>query len=295
MSLVEQALARLRQTNTAKANVDENRSEGAVPAARTKARSTSAAVATQLTLDVGRLRAAGYLPEESKDRQFANHYRQIKRPLIAKASSEHPVGVLDSRVIMVTSALPGDGKTFTSVNLALSMARERDSSVLLVDADSPKPRVSEIFGLREQAGLLDALEDDTIEIDSLIVPTNVRGFSLLPAGRPVEGASELFSSDRMRQLLMSLVSNDPRRIVLLDSPPLLITSEGRALIKCAGQVLLVVHAGQTPQHAVRDAIALIDEKQAGGLVLNQGQAGLTESYYGYGAYGTDRDDTSTNN
>jgi exopolysaccharide/PEP-CTERM locus tyrosine autokinase len=292
MSLVEQALARLRQTNAAKTGNEENHSEAAAPAPRARARSVSAGAAKRLTLDLGRLRAAGYLPEESRDRQFANHYRQIKRPLIEKASSAHPVGVLDSRLIMVTSALPGDGKTFTSVNLALSMARERDISVLLVDADTPKPRVSEIFGLLEQPGLMDALEDETLAIDSLIVPTNVRGLSLLPAGRPMEGASELFSSDRMHRLLISLVSNDPRRIVLLDSPPLLITSEGRALVKIAGQVLLVVCAGQTPQHAVRDAIALIDEKQAGGLVLNQGRAGFTESYYGYGAYGSERDDDS---
>ena len=106
-----------------------------------------------MTVDTEALRAGGYLPEEEKDRQFADHYRQIKRPLIHKALAGDAAARADPRVIMVTSALPGDGKTFTSINLALSMARERDISVLLVDADLPKPHVSEIFGLQQAPGL----------------------------------------------------------------------------------------------------------------------------------------------
>lgn len=293
MSLVEQALARMRNSNSAKPSVERAGAAAMTPKLRSEPRDVSAeAIAKRLTVDVDRLRATGYLPELSRDRQFANHYRQIKRPLIERAASATPAGVFNPRLIMVTSALPGDGKTFTSVNLAFSMARERDVSVLLIDADTPKPHISEIFGLQGQPGLMDLLEDETLSLDSLVVPTSVRGFSLLPAGRRVEGAAELFTSARMRQLLMRLLAADPRRIVVIDSPPLLITSEGRALVKIAGQVLLVVRAGQTPRHAIRDAIALIDEKQAGGLVLNQGQAGFTESYYGYGAYGSERDDNS---
>jgi protein-tyrosine kinase len=246
----------------------------------------------RVNIEVGVLRAKGYLPEESTDRQFADHYRQIKRPLIEKAFSTQAGVRANSRLIMVTSALPGDGKTFTSINLALSIARERDVSVLLVDADIPKPHVSQIFGLQGQPGLTDALVDETRKIESLIVPTNVRGLSLLPVGTPVEGAAELISSDRMRQLIANLIAGSPRRVVILDSPPLLITSESRALAKIAGQILLVVRAGHTPEHAVLDAIALFDEQQAGGIVLNQGQTGFTENYYGYGAYGSERDDTA---
>jgi exopolysaccharide/PEP-CTERM locus tyrosine autokinase len=190
---------------------------------------------------------------------------------------------------MVTSALPGDGKTFTSINLALSMALELDISVLLVDADAPKPHVSEILALQREPGLMDALVDETVDVESLIVQTNLEGLSILPAGTPAHGTSELLSSNRMRQIMTNLCARNPRRIVLLDSPPLLITNEGRALAKVAGQVVLVVRAGQTPQHAVQDAIGLIDEQQAGGLVLNQVVAGL-EKYYGYGAYGIDIDE-----
>jgi protein-tyrosine kinase len=240
----------------------------------------------RLTVDINALRAGGYLPEEEKDRQFADHYRHIKRPLIKKALADDASAAADPRLIMVTSALPGDGKTFTSINLAFSLARERDISVLLVDADLLKPHVSRIFGLQQAPGLTDALVDETVSIESLVVATNVRGFSILPAGAPTEGTAELLSSNRMRQIVMSLYTQNPRRIVLLDSPPLLITSEGPALAHIAGQVVLVVRAGQTPRQAVLDAIGLIDQNRAGGIVLNEVNVGVTHGYYGYGSYGT---------
>ncbi len=191
----------------------------------------------------------------------------------------------DPRLIMVTSALPGDGKTFTSINLAFSLARERDISVLLVDADLLKPHVSKIFGLQQAPGLTDALTDETVSIESLVVATNVRGLSILPAGTPAEGTAELLSSDRMRQMMASLCTQNPRRIVLFDSPPLLITSEGPALADLAGQIVLVVRAGQTPQRAVLDAIGLIDEHGRAASCSTK-HTWATHGYYGYGSYGT---------
>jgi Mrp family chromosome partitioning ATPase len=95
----------------------------------------------------------------------------------------------------------------------------------------------------------------------------------------------------MRQIVTSLCARAPRRILLLDSPPLLITNEGRALVKIAGQVVLVVRAGHTPRHAVQDAVELFDTQQAGGIILNQVQMGLSAAYYGYGTYGADGDDS----
>ncbi len=132
------------------------------------------------------MRAGGYLPEEGKDRQFTEHFRRIKRPLVDKALSGD-LAAGDPRVIMVTSALPGDGKTFTSINLALSMALERDISVLLMDCDVAKRHVSDIVGLRDEDGLLDALMNESMDIESLVVQTNVRGLSILPAGKRVRG------------------------------------------------------------------------------------------------------------
>jgi len=246
------------------------------------------APAKQITVDNTVLRAGGYLPEQGQERQFADQYRRIKRPLIDQAISGD-VSVAESRVIVVTSALPGEGKTFTSINLALSMALERDISVLLVDADVSKRHISEIFGLDQQTGLVDALVDEKLDAESVILPTTTPSLSIIPAGRRVPDTAELLSSNRMREIVTSLSARNPRRILLIDSPPLLVTNEGRTLVKLAGQVVLVVRAGQTPRHAVQAAVALFEPQQAGGVVLNEVPRSSTEGYYGYGygSYGTD--------
>ena len=165
------------------------------------------------------------------------------------------------------------------------MALERDISVLLVDCDVAKRHTSEILGMKQENGLLDVLVDDSVDVESLIVQTDLPGLSILPAGQRVESTAELLSSNRMRQTIASLCARNPRRIVLMDSPPLLITNEGRTLVKIAGQIVLVVRAGHTSRQALQDAVALFDEQQAGGLILNDVAVG-SDGYYGYGSYGS---------
>jgi exopolysaccharide/PEP-CTERM locus tyrosine autokinase len=230
------------------------------------------------------------MPEATQDRQFADNYRRIKRPIIEAAFAPPAEGAANPRLVMLASALPGDGKTFTSINLAMSIARERDISVVLVDADMPKPHVSSILGAQDQPGLLDALVDESVDVESLVMRTNIRGLAVLPAGRPTEGATELLASERMRQVIARLLAGDPRRIVLFDSPPLLVSSESSALAKIAGQIILVVTSGKTPRQALLNAIAVIDDQKSVSLVLNQGHAGMMDSYYGYGAYGNNGGD-----
>jgi exopolysaccharide/PEP-CTERM locus tyrosine autokinase len=285
VSLVEQAIAILRnQANAAKAGTPGAAAKSAAPPILEHV-ADPAKSAKRMTIDSNELRARGYLPEAGQDRQFAEQYRRIKRPLIDKAlSGTTTIG--EPRVIMVTSALPGDGKTFTSINLAMSMALERDVSVLLVDCDVAKRHVSEVVGAKDKPGLLDALVKESVDIESLVVPTNLHGLSILPAGTHVEGTAELVSSNRMRQVISNLCSRAPRRILLLDSPPLLVTNEAQALTKIAGQIVLVVRAGHTPRQAVQDAIALFDPQQTGGVILNQVHMSQREGYYGYGSYGT---------
>lgn len=246
--------------------------------------------ATSIVIDLAALRAAGYQPEPDRARQFADQFRHIKRPLIDKATSGNTV-VGEPRVVLVTSAFQGDGKTFTSVNLALSMALERDLSVLLVDVDAAKRRVSEIFALQDQPGLVDVLENETLDPERVIVGTNLAGLSILPAGRQTAGAVELLSSSRMRKIITALCARNARRILLLDAPPLLVTSEGQTLARLAGQVVLVVRAGTTPRHAVEATLKLFDPQQAGGVILNHLDAGQSGGYYyGYAPYGTAGDE-----
>ena len=240
----------------------------------------------RISLDHKALRAAGYLPEEGLERRFADHYRQIKRPLIDKALS----GGADMRLIVVTSALPGDGKTFTSINLALSIARERDLSVLLVDADAPRGRISEVLGLRGDRGLLDALVDESVDVESLVIQTDVRGFEILPAGKLVESAPELIASARMEQVAARLAARNPRQIILFDSAPVLVSSEARSLLRVPGQIVLVVRANVTPRHAAVEAVSHIDKRKLQGLIVNQAAHAKVAGYYGYPSYGESADE-----
>ena len=250
--------------------------------------------ARRILIDRQAVRDAGYLPETSQDRQFSDHYRHIKRPLIAATLAQGgPVGPGNPRLIMMASALPGDGKTFTSINLALSLARERDTSVVLVDADVAKPHISQIFGVEQEPGLLDALSDESIDVESLILPTDVPGLFILPAGKAHEAATEYLASARMGHLVTRIISRDPRRIALFDSSPLLVSSESRALAHVMGQVVLVVRASKTPRQAVLDAIGHLGQGKSVGLVLNQGRQSITQGYYGQGAYGSYGDTTAT--
>ena len=240
------------------------------------------------------LREAGVIPPADRERLIADQYRRIKRALIGNLTGKVEPPIQHPRLIMMTSALSGDGKTYTSVNLALSLAGEKDRSCLLVDGDVAKPHIGDLFAVQEEPGLLDALQDDSVEIESLILPTDVPGLSILPAGKRSEQATELLASERMAQVLQRLETRDPRRIVLIDSPPILLSSEARVLLNIMGQVVFVVRAGVTPKAAVLEALNQIDEGRYVGLILNQSEAAQASAYYGYGygygaAYGAESD------
>jgi protein-tyrosine kinase len=291
MSLVEQALKKVQQARVRPAGVLE--SAEAEPAAL-EGRAGSPGAGGQisgetapperiLTMDRKMLRLSGLLPPEEQERQIAHEYRQIKRPLIDNAFGRGRPAVESGRLVMVASAMPGDGKTFTSINLALSIAREKDVSVLLVDADVAKPHISRLLGVEHEKGLLDALRDPSIQIEDLILATDARGMSFLPAGAPAENATELLASDRMQQVMRRIVALNPNRMVLFDSPPLLVTSESRVVATIAGQVVLVVCAERTPQKAVFASLDILGQGKSVGIVLNQG--GESSGSYGYGYYG----------
>ena len=232
-------------------------------------------------IDQVALRLAGLAPPEHQHRQIADQYRHVKRPLIGAATGRGVPKVDRGQLIMMASAMSGEGKTFTSINLALSMALEKDVHVLLVDADVAKPHISRILGVERELGLMDVLRDPALNIESVILPTDVSNLSVLPAGQRSETATELLASQRMEETVKYLASSDASRIVLIDSPPLLLTSESRALAQCVGQVVIVVRADITPQQAVLDAINKVGENKSISLVLNQAKV-TTSTYYGYG-------------
>lgn len=295
MSLVENALRKLQQTRSGHAPVPMAPRVGSVEkcaATRDDDGTAAAATARHLHVDVAALRSAGYLAPEDQERAVADQYRQIKRPLLARAFGKSPQAVRNGHAIMVASSFPAEGKTFTSINLALGMSREKDATVLLIDADVARPSLSRLLGIEKEPGLLDALRDERLDMETLILDTNIPGLSVLPAGSQTDDAAELLSSARMEQVVSRLASRHPRRIAIFDSAPLLVASESKSLSQPMGQVVLVVRAGVTPQSAVRDAVECFGEHQFVGLVLNQVAQEAAASYYYHGSYGSYSDRTS---
>lgn len=239
-----------------------------------------------IQIDREAMREAGLIPPESETRKFDEEYRVIKRPILKNAFGKNSRDIEQGHVVLVTSALSGDGKTFTCINLALSLAQEKDIAVLLIDADIPKPHISNLFDAQDEPGLLDYLDDKTASIEDLELPTSAAGLTFLPAGKFRPNATELLSSRRMQKLLDYLSRRNPRQMVLIDSSPLLQTTESRALASIAGQSALVVRAGVTPREAVLDAIATLDASKPTNLILNQVRFGKNHGYYG-GYYGAD--------
>ena len=286
MSVIETALKRLRRSDVP--DIGASAHKAAEPEGdprqppRAVASEPQPAPAKRVTIDLRQLRADGYVPEEGQERRFADYYREIKRPLIQRALAADATP--ERRLIMVSSALPGEGKTFVTLNLAFSMARERDVSVLLIDADLPKAHISRALGIHAEPGLLDSLADESRDVESLILGTSIAGLDILPAGRQNEHAAELIASARMREVVARLVTPKPRRLAILDTPPLLIASEARALVGIPGQMILVARSGHTPCQALLDALGHVDKSKVSGLVLNEGRFLGGETYYGYPAY-----------
>jgi exopolysaccharide/PEP-CTERM locus tyrosine autokinase len=236
-----------------------------------------------VTVSSAGLRAQGLFPHPEQERRLTAEYRQIKRPIMAAVRGREAVP--NGRIMVIASALPGEGKSFTSINLAMSLALEKDTSVLLVDGDLAKSQVSRAFGVQAEPGLMDLLLDPSMDSAAAIIPTSVSGLSILPAGSECSTATELLTSARMEEVVAELLSRDPTRIVLFDSPPLLLTTESRALITVAGQVVIVVRAEQTTRAAVLEALGTVGSTKKVGLVLNHCEMGADQFYYGYGEYG----------
>lgn len=198
---------------------------------------------------------------------LAEEFRLVKRHLLGLRRLI--ADAAKARTALVCSARPGDGKTFCAINLALSVAAERDTDVLLVDADFAKPDVCRRLGLPEDArGLLDALDDAGLDPEGLVVRTDVPGLSVLPAGTRTTADTELLASARTRAVVARLLEADDKRVILFDSPPALAASPASVLATLVGQVLLVVRADRTAEGEVRDAVGLLDGCERVELLLN---------------------------
>jgi receptor protein-tyrosine kinase len=290
MSLLENALKKLQSARQAPGQEAVNLgvrgpAASVVPVARKKKVSIEGPKHHVSQLDLIR---GGLLAAEDHAVVVADEFRKIKRPLIVTAFSAAPPSEGHANVIMITSPLPRAGKTFCSVNLAVSMSLERDLNVLLVDADVAKPHITREFGLGGAPGLIDLLVDDGGRLDEMLVRTDLNDIQVLPAGRTHPQATELLASDRMSRVVTELATRYADRVILLDSPPLLITSEAQALASQVGQIALIVEAGQTTHQQLTQTIEALDTTKPINVVLNKARnwswtrGGDYSGEYGYG-------------
>ncbi len=233
------------------------------------------------------LRESAFIVPDGPVTSISEEFRIVKRRLLASVQAEANAGLgVAAQRILICSANPGDGKTYSAINLALSIATEKDHDVLLVDADFAKPSILSSLGIAGQSGLMDALADPSVQVEDLIIPTDIPGLSVLPAGRQTNTDSEYLASARTQEVLASLTAGRPGRIVIFDSPPLLAASPAATLAQHVGHALMVVRADVTSERALRDALSLIAGCNQIQLLLNGVKFSPSGrsfgSYYGYG-------------
>ena len=284
-SLIERASHRLEQpaprapaSGPAGFQPRDSHAEKPAPAGKQNGRNVN--------IDIGRLRLDGYLTPGSERTRIAEEYRIIKRPLLENAFGRAAELVDHGNLIMVTSAIPGEGKTYTALNLAMSIAMEMDKTVLLIDADAGRARLHDLLGTPMGPGLMDLLIDNSLDVGDVMRRTNVPKLRVMPVGQLHSHSTELLASDNMHRLVRELETRYSDRVIIFDSPPILATSDAVVLSNLVGQLVFVVESGRTYQGHVKDALGLIDSSKPVGLVLNKVRKTAGSSYYGYGSYGS---------
>jgi protein-tyrosine kinase len=281
MSIIEKAIAKLNHANqTSSDELHLNHQRINEDGAR------SGYTELELKFNIETLSAAGIVSPNENAPYLADEFRRIKRPLLNNAFGSSADLVENGNVIMLTSAVPGEGKSFSAVNLALSIALEKDFTVLLIDADMAMSKITRMFGLEARPGLTDKLENSDLDLGDTLIKTDFPGLSIIPAGKHSSLATELLSSNVMRNLIKEIANRYNNRIIIFDSPPLLATPESSVLAEQMGQIVVVVEANKTPQSAVLDSIALLDKNKAISLILNKTSKGFGYEQYGnYASYG----------
>ncbi|MDB5697359.1 MAG: exopolysaccharide biosynthesis protein [Alphaproteobacteria bacterium] len=249
-------------------------------------RSTRSSGRSAAVVDRERLAAAGFALPDAAISGIAEEFRIIKRQLLLPTSGPSAIDSGKRRTILVCSAQPNEGKTFCALSLALSMAGEKELEILLVDGDFAKPELLTLLGLEGGPGFVDAIKNPHADPNDFVIRTDIKGLSVLPAGRQANDVTELLASTRTNEVLEALTLNHPNRIVIFDSSPALVASPASVLASYAGQVMMVVRADQTTEADLREALALLSACDTISLVLNGTSLAVGGrrfgSYYGYG-------------
>jgi protein-tyrosine kinase len=244
---------------------------------------TAGATTRLLKIERNRLRQQSMITPDGERTPVAESFRRIKRQILANLAAPAKPDAPPANLVMVTSALAGEGKTYCAINLAISIALEVDRTVLLVDADVAKADVAAALGLSAERGLMDVLTDRSIDLADVMWKADIGRLSVLPVGTRHKNATELLASDAMHALLRGMAQRYRDRVIVFDSAPLLAASEAAALASQMGQIVVVVEAGRTSDAALKDALAHVDADRVAGLLLNKVTGSALP--YGYDAYG----------
>ncbi|MBJ7437272.1 MAG: polysaccharide biosynthesis tyrosine autokinase, partial [Acinetobacter sp.] len=238
-----------------------------------------------IDIDLESLSKRNFVAKATERKLIYEEYRVIKRKLINNAFGPLSSTLRNPNLILVSSSRPGEGKTFTSVNLALSIALEQDKTVLLVDADVLRPNVSRTLEISVPRGLTDYLSSDTVDVSDIMYSTNVERLKLIAAGKPHHLSTELLASDKMAALVNEFASRYPDRIVIFDAPPLLGVNETSVLAGMCGQAVIVLEENKTKLNELEKAISMLPPDLATGFVINKAHYSRDKGYgYGYGYY-----------
>lgn len=236
-----------------------------------------------LQIDFSNLDEKGFVSQTSARKVINEEYRSIKRKLLANAFGGIAQTLQRANVIMVTSARPGEGKTFTSVNLAISIAMEQDKTVLLVDADVLKPNVMKTLGLKNKDGLMEYLLTKSNDIGEFLYKTNMEKLTIVPAGQSHHLSTELLASEKMAQLVEEFATRYNDRVIVIDCPPMLGINETTILANLAGQAVIVTEEGKSRLADIKKAAEQLDSDMAIGFVVNKAVQS-PQTGYGYGYY-----------
>ena len=236
-----------------------------------------------LTLDLESLDERGFVSVSNARKLINEEYREIKRKLLKNAFGALSKTLNNSNIIMVSSARPSEGKTFTAINLALSIASEQDKTVLLVDADVLKPNVTRTLRVDHQDGLMEYLLDEDKDIADVLYRTNVDKLRIIPAGQTHHLSTELLASERMAYTIDEFSNRYPDRIVIIDTPPLVGINESAVLASFAGQAVIVTEEGRTKLNDINSIVDRLNPDMAVGFVVNKAvnESAENGNYYGY--------------
>lgn len=229
------------------------------------------------------LREQGFATPAARATATGREFRSIKSLVLEKAFGTDAQKVKDGRRVIVTSSTPGEGKTFCAINLAMSVAATGDQPVLLIDADIARPSIAREMGIVNAAGLIDFLTGKQADLFGLIRPTNIPNLKIVTAGTAEANSGELLACNAMGVFLDRIHVTFPDHLIIIDTPPLLAVTETRTLAQRAGQIVMVVAAGDTPRKAVDKALAVLPAGCNVSFILNKAphQAANTDYYYGY--------------